>query len=289
MTSLPDRYTLMRPSMTVCIAAVCPTLNAIVMVSDTMLSDDTFSREFGAIKFAELDQRKFWMCLFAGFPASYSEVHRKAKTKIDAMANTATLDDVKAAIERTYADIIDRRVCELLRPMNMTRTQFRDSGLEKLGVDEFANTLTAIKGTHLGLDLIVVGFDQNGKAHIFAVDSYGACYERDTEGFVAIGMGAAMATATLNLRDDFRLSGSTEAVIYDLCEAKVAAQAARSVGDTTFGCVFHSDGRLEIVMSTPLGRINKSLKERARRRKATRSMLGIIRDGLDQIRDPRSN
>jgi hypothetical protein len=248
-----------------------------------MLADEYSSRDWSRnLKLQPLTSSHSWYCLYADSPATFSAVHRGAFTLLADIASPG-IDDVKLAIELAYKTEIGYSIeRDVLGPLVMSRDEFKNEGLSKLGADIFARKVVEIESIQLPLQLIVVGFADNydaKMAHVFSVNERGQCSERDMEGFCAIGSGSWAATGYLSAKSGFLHAGTIEEVIYYLCEAKFVSETSRYVGFETVVFVIYDDGRERILAGSDVDRLRAIWKRRARRMVPTAGRK-IISDGL---------
>jgi hypothetical protein len=78
--------------------------------------------------------------------------------------------------------------------------------------------------------------------HIFSTDFSGRCTIHNDVGYHAIGAGSWAALGWLSTKTAVAFTQSIPAIVYRLCEAKFAAETARSVGDRTVVLVSFKDG-----------------------------------------------
>jgi hypothetical protein len=103
-----------------------------------------------------------------------------------------------------------------------------------------------IEQVRLGIDFLVCGFDPNDKPHIVTISepnvftgTHGYVNHYDQPGYWAIGSGERNALTRLAARGQHFLKPLHE-TIYNVIEAKVAAESAHGVGEETFLAVHQS-------------------------------------------------
>jgi hypothetical protein len=235
-----------RKPVTVCIAAYSPNANAIVTVSDTLLSNDREAYD-GAFKCEPLHFGSSWFALYSGWPEEFDALRPRIQTAL-APLKRPQFADVVAATKAAYAsELVAFGDTEYLAPLGLSRTEFLNDGLRYLGDIEFTRILRKLSKVRLGTSLLIFGFDDGG-GHIAYTTETGRVYRRDNKpAFYAIGSGASAALGLLNLDPDFwAYTFEIEPMLYKLCAAKFAAQAAvRTVGDKTIAmvCSQQPDGR----------------------------------------------
>jgi len=242
----PPFWDTIRNPVTVCIAAYSRAANAIVTVSDALLSSEWEAYD-GVLKIDPLHLKASWYALYAGWPEEYEAVRHHIKV-ILASLETPQLDDVLAAATAAYAkEICTAGDVQHLTPLGVTRAKFLEDGLRYFGDVEFARILKRLSKVRLGASLLVIGFDNDG-GHIAEVTASGRAFRRSNNPpFYAIGSGAFAARALLNTDPEFWARQSqVEPMVYKLCAAKFAAQATvRTVGEKTMAMLFSQpvDGR----------------------------------------------
>jgi hypothetical protein len=231
--------------MTVCVAAYHHRSRAIVTVSDSMLANEYSALEANSVKFYPLaGQEHRWYCLFADQPSIFSSLHRHTLERLIDLEGDLDIDTVKDAVRAAYEVELDRQIREVvLGPLAMTREQFRDDGLMKLGAEIFARKVKELEDVRVPVQLIVFGFGSAGLAHIFSVDDRGQCSERDVEGVHAIGSGSWAALGSLYPKRGFLFAKTLGEVVYHLCEAKFASETSRYVGEETNVFVLFQNGK----------------------------------------------
>jgi hypothetical protein len=140
----------------------------------------------------------------------------------------------------------------------MNLPQFKRAGARTFGEALFRDMVAEIRQVELdGATVLVAGFDSKKRPHIFSSDIgtqryHAGILDHDPAGFYAIGEGAWAALGWLHTNDDFRFSDSFAHVAYRLCEAKYAAENARSVGArSTVLAVHFSSGAISPLMLSP--------------------------------------
>jgi hypothetical protein len=219
--------------MTVCIAALCESREAIVAVSDHMLSTDDFSSDNLALKMDNLSE--FWKVLFAANDlSSVVQVIEEAKRQIGPWDSEKDLEEITAIVQRAFLKEIERKIdSEVLHRYGLNRESFISSGLKKLGASLFRDLAQEIKSVSLDCQFLVYGFDSHGKGHIFTVGDPGKLEIWDTAGMCVIGSGKYMALSSLFFHSSGFLTPAPKA-IYHACEAKFMAETSPGVGKKTF-------------------------------------------------------
>lgn len=266
--------------MTVCIVAYSARANAIVTVSDWLLSNDTESCD-ALFKGSILHSRAPWYAHFAGEPEQFQSLRARIAARLRESA-WPSYDDVLASIsnacEDELAEIGDRFV---LRPLGYTnRADFLRNGRSDLGPDDFSARIASLEDLRLQADLMVYGFDDEGRGHLASSNATGRASRRNAPPFFAIGSGAWAAQLSLNLNPDaLVMSSDLEPVIYWLCAAKYTAQAATpSVGEKTVVMVHGPRGLIDVLFDGQLAAARAAWEGNTR--SIPEGALAGIREGI---------
>ena len=146
--------------------------------------------------------------------------------------STISPEDVAACVLRHYHRERSELATEThLSLFGLDMQQFLSNGQTIFGEQSFGVMLERLQQVNLEFSLLVHGFDTGNAPHVFTVEHPGSPQFFQT-GYWAIGSGAYMALSRLATRQQTSLV-STEEAIYNVCEAKVAAQTALGVGKST--------------------------------------------------------
>lgn len=273
--------------MTVCIVAYSARANAIVTVSDWLLSGETESCD-ALFKGATLHSGAPWYAHFAGNPEQFQSLQARITGLLQAVrwpSNDNVLDAISRACAEELAAVGDNFVSRPLGYAN--RTDFLRNGRSDLGPDNFSARIAALEGLRLETELMVYGFDEDGRGHLASSDVTGRVSRRNAPPFFAIGSGGWAAQLSLNLNPDaLVMSSDLEPVIYWLCAAKYTAQAATpSVGEKTVVMVHGPRGLIDVLFD---GQLTSARSEWERSvRSVPESALAGIRKGIAWARDTR--
>lgn len=116
--------------------------------------------------------------------------------------------------------------------------RFIQIGKDRFPPDIFYGVLKEIEMTSLGAEFIIAGFI-DGSNELYVCEQSGRVFP--TEHFAAVGEGGYLATAAL-LRRGQNIGNSLIGTIYNVYEAKRAAEAIGSVGQLTLLTVVQPDG-----------------------------------------------
>ncbi len=214
--------------MTVCIAALADLGKSIVLVCDSMLSNEAESGDQVAYKMRPLSGIFQWWAMFAGdisqVPSLLDSVTRSLFRVADA-TNEAGI--IERCVLEAYHGVRMRYATDLvLSPIGFTLARFLDES------DKHPDLKEKLAAVDLGCELMVAGFDFAGDGFIITVQHPGKAINHEVTGWAAIGSGAYGATSTLmfhSVNQDMRLAQ----VLYHACEAKFMAESADGVGKHT--------------------------------------------------------
>lgn len=218
--------------MTICIAAFAAKSKAIVLVSDKAVS-------YGLAQ-SDTDVRKIlpiggynWRALIAGDPSFALKVIQKAKTLLlTVKGQDISLELMMKTIKEAYQET--------------RKNEVRDTILQKFLITEELivarpNSLLPLSGQIEGklvkelvefdvrCDLLVCGFDEKNKPHIFSVSNPGIVTVHDLAGNYAIGSGAQNAIERM-LWDEVERKQDLPIVLYKVLSAKANAEIVQGVG-----------------------------------------------------------
>jgi len=190
--------------------------------------------------------------LFSGAVPDAEAVISAARSRIHSVT---TVVDIAEAVAESYREIKARRVEEnILRPLlGIGFPQFAQLVGQSATSQLLQQVLGMIAQHNLGLDFLVAGVDD--AAHVCLVTHPGMMMPLDTLGYGSIGSGGLHATVRLSLGQQFRTVGTPETV-YNVYEAKTAAEVSPGVGKltdmaviTSHGVNFFEDGAFDTLAS----------------------------------------
>jgi hypothetical protein len=239
--------------MTICIAAIVQPARAIVAVSDTQLSNETYSHEYGSMKIAPLINK--WVVMYAGLPSTYRSLLRSMGNWLVRHNNPKDVSSIQRAIKHAYDAELDSLINRtVLSHLGMTRATFRRTGSRLLPeplfrqlADEMKSAANDRRDDPDGTELLVLGFDDFGDPNLLYVGRDGTIVDRHSPGFDVIGSGSQLAYASLQSHDEFIRAPRIGEVCYRIHAAKFASESSAFVGSAqTITAVFHRDGRVAI-------------------------------------------
>jgi 20S proteasome alpha/beta subunit len=223
--------------MTVCVAALCDKGKGLVLASDKMIGSASIEAELDIEKTFQVHQK--WRVMFAGNDITpVSDILRWTKARLP--TSDVSLQQIVEETVRSYREKRLRNAEALfLSPLNLTFSQFVDDGeryRKIFGRDTYIRLLTNIHEHELEIELLVAGFDEQGNARMFSIDSdegRGVPQHHDEiPGFHAIGSGGTAANHMMYYRQmSTRLPARLAALL--AFEAKYFGEQASGVGTRT--------------------------------------------------------
>jgi len=214
---------------TVCIAAICPSVDRIILVSDGLVSNEWTSTE-GSPKFHSIGHR--WVIMVAThnlwqFPALMRRVETILGPRLSPEAITESC-------EQAYAEELEKHINQtILLPLGVTRDGVVEHGLTWFGEQYHAALLAEIRAATLGTELLIAGFDDGGGSHLFTLQN-GAISDLTEARYAAIGSGAYNARGVLDPIANFVYGDDLSELLYRMLAAKFAAESTPTVGSVTF-------------------------------------------------------
>jgi hypothetical protein len=220
---------------------------SIVFVEDRKVTFDDFSADNAVTKNAMLC--KGWWIQYAG-----NDVE-KASLLIDQAQHKIGRNDpntwnphlIVNILHEAWLESRDREIeAKILRKHGFTFESFREHGRDKCTDSVYDGLHDRIDRFKFSLEFLLAGFDVDGDAHLFCLDSQGtvSCY--DDLGFWAIGSGAHAALSSLSFHIEHgNLCSYCSCVhksVYFACEAKFMAETSVHVGkDGTLVSIHRKD------------------------------------------------
>jgi hypothetical protein len=215
--------------MTVCIAAICDTGRALIMVADRQFGLGYTSVESKHGKFDNFGPD--WYVGFAANNMAYAtEVITLGRSRLQKQAERDHYDMIPK-IERCYQDVRNAKAEALyLSSWGSSLSDFHAHGKERIPLGTYAGVYSKLTTFDLSVELLVAGFGD--AARIFRIRNPGVSSEQTGLGFWAIGSGSAAALSSLFSRE-YNFSMSIEEALMYAYEAKVDAEYATDVGRDT--------------------------------------------------------
>jgi hypothetical protein len=229
--------------MTVCIAAA-NVLGELVTASDQMLSmaNGAFSGDGAALKSVYLTTQ--WRAMFSGDVGVVPSLVRRIK-ELGGYPDTMGVDVMAGIAAKAFQDERRQRAVEIyLSPLGVSLDDFRKDGATIFGDAGAAIVRERIEQHSLDCELLLTAQEGDPpicNAHVLHVADPGVVKDMEVSGYWAIGSGAYLALSALAVRRQH--TGVMIAdMIYNVCEAKFAAESAAGVGKDTFVCAYRPDG-----------------------------------------------
>lgn len=228
--------------MTVCVGAICQGGSTVVVAADRMLS-------YGAPMNlqAEGAVRKIYpltdhcVLLFSGSVPEGEEIRKSALALIQPLQNPeiATIANIAGAAYQSHKK---KRVEDMiLRPLlGVDYSGFDQLVAQSASSQVLPQILGMIAQHNLQTDLMIAGVDSTG-GHLFAVSHPGIVLPLDTVGTASIGSGGMHAAIRMSLGKHEKDYGLPQ-TIYNVHEAKLAAEIAPGVGQVTDIAVIDAKG-----------------------------------------------
>lgn len=234
--------------MTVCIAAICESAQAIVVASDRMITSSYPPIEFEHTASKLFSLTTTCIVMNSGDALKPIEILPKAEININQHKETPPVETIVSIVKRCYqADRISRAEELFLKPRTIDSKTFYSQGTNIFPRDMFGFIDDQFTKFQYGLDLLIAGIDQTG-AHIYTINNPGisSCY--DTLGFNAIGVGQLHAVQTFTAQK-YRVDCSLTDAMNAVYAAKRAAETAPGVGHQTDMMVIVGGSTQEVAQS----------------------------------------
>jgi hypothetical protein len=196
----------------------------------------------GVIKSIQIG-RTSWRALVAGDPGFASSVVSAAERMIHAekaiaASHKSMMECLSSQYARSWEQALQDRV---LGPHLLDKTLFaaRPSNVQPLSEQYFQTVAKQVEDFSVQCSLLVCGFDERLRAHMFSVGGTGNATDHDLTGFHAIGIGAEAAVARLLNWGADRADRLDEA-LYAVFDAKAHAEIIQGVGYAWDGFILTS-------------------------------------------------
>lgn len=227
--------------MTVCIGILCCNKEAVVAVSDKMVTAGDIEFEHSEPKIEKLTNR--CVALTAGSALAHVELFDKVRGLLGSADDTA-ISDIVEIIKREYVALRKQKIEEeILKPRGLTLSAFIEH-MNDFPVGFSSNIDQYIDKREYNVTAIVCGIDNEG-AHLYRIIDPGTEDRFDAIGFVAIGIGRKHAEGSLIRNKCFQSTPLNRAVYYAV-EAKINAEVAPGVGSETDATIIDENGSTEL-------------------------------------------
>jgi 20S proteasome alpha/beta subunit len=218
--------------MTVCIGAVCDNGRAVVVAADRMMTYGapmSLQVETAVKKIVQITDS--CVILFSGAVPDGEEVIRRTKSNIT--GHSHTVSDIASFAATSYQEIKKKRVEDtILKPLLGIEFSGFPSLLAQSASSQMLQQILGMIAAHnLQLELLVAGIDDS-QGHLSGIVHPGLALGFDTVGCSAIGSGGLHANVRLALGRQ-GIAVSLPETIYNVLEAKIAAEGAPGVGKLT--------------------------------------------------------
>lgn len=274
-------YPRIDPQMTVAIVGFPSSSDYIVTVSDARISHGEM---IPAADEAAMKNRKIasnWGMMFAATDASafipvLSSVYASLSFVGGDAGPIVSEIEAKKAVQAAYEKELSERFFRehLARFGYGSITEFRQSGFTEMGKDLYHHYAKELARFDLGLELLVYGFDEGGKRHLFEVANPGKIISHNLRGFAAIGSGALMALAAFNRRP---ISSGLPETIYRLLDAKFSSETAPEVGKKTHVFLMNNKRKFSVMSSDEVAKI-RAIWDEEMKRSEREDVMDILRN-----------
>jgi 20S proteasome alpha/beta subunit len=201
------------------------------------------------------------LLVFSGGTADGEEIIAGARPSLAANPRQS-VHQIAEAIKDSYSKYKQRKVEEtILKPLlNCDFGQFQAMVAQSVISQMLQQVLGLIMQHNLNADLLVAGVDDSG-AQVFAITHPGQLFPLGTTGFGAVGSGAIHAAVRMSLAQHTKAASLVE-TIYNVYEAKRAAEVAPGVGQKFTDLALIHEGRIVFAESSLLKALEKAHKEK---------------------------
>ncbi len=218
--------------MTVCVATLCEDNKALVFGTDREIGLSYVKGELGTQKVRKV--HKNWAMMIAGNDiAPAYDVSRYAQLEFQNEEPPIRLDDaIKCMTNAFKKKRIEDAEALYLAPRGWTLDEFKKDGHARMPLPLYMQIDSQLERNELQITLLVAGFDDFGRGHIFTVHDPGIAERHDAFGFHSIGSGGVNATNMLFYRKASPNMKISKA-LYCVFEAKTSGERAPGVGEET--------------------------------------------------------
>ena len=218
--------------MTVCIGLLSENKKQAVAIADRMITDNYLSIGFehGDAKIIRISKNAVAMC--AGYTAIISEILDPIIE--ENLEKALPIKTLASKVAESYSEVRKQKINELyFKPRGLDIDKAYNSNINS----QLLKTLDDIVDDFefpsfeepAGLEILIVGVDQDKKAHLYVVDDPGTFSCRDSIGWMCIGSGSPQAESSLIL-NKFNSSKNIKQALYFGYEAKKWAEKSPEVG-----------------------------------------------------------
>ncbi len=264
--------------MTCCVAALCDQAKSIILVSDKMVGMGMIEGQPDIMKVFWL--HKDWRLMIAGddiapaFPIVDDIRAKLGKKSVSVSRMMKTAYECYRAEREGLAEAIH------LAPLGWTMKQFNSPQASAVLQSSRKEIATKLANQRLEVDLIVAGFDDRGKGHVFSLEGYdgrGRPSRHDIPGYHAIGSGAVGATYMMAYRE-VSSSMPLRLVLYYAIEGKFFGERAGGVGTRTDAFIMRAGEQFFRIKEKVLEDNLFKLCERLKPRELNQSHIKILNE-----------
>ena len=227
-----------------------------------------------------------WFAFVAGDDVSGAiPVTKQAREMLSDKDRHGVKEVSEAVAQAFQAEKLKRATDNVLSPYDIDMKTFLSNGVLMFGDSGYAILRDRIEKVRLNMSMLVAGFDVDDEPQIFTVTEP----EKDSgyvtfftqPGFWAIGSGDHNALVRLAIRGQNEFC-TIEETVYNVIEAKAAAEFAHGVGDITFLAVHYPKGQPIKFLSTGsnVTAAVRSAAKAALRPSVPEAVMDIIRNNL---------
>ena len=214
--------------MTICIGILCDNGQAVVAVSDKLVTGPNIEFEHTQEKIIKLNE--YCVALSAGSALRHVELYNRVKRSMNEIEKP-TISNISELVKKHYIELRNSCFEELiLKPRSLNLVEFYHT--MRNFPDGFASFIERLNNEFTyQITVLVCGVDNIG-GHIYIVGNPGVAEVFDSIGCAAIGIGAQHAHISLISNRCFQNTPLKQA-IYFAMEAKICSEIAPGVGKDT--------------------------------------------------------
>jgi len=220
--------------MTCCVAALCDDRKGIVLVSDKMIGMVGMESEPDISKIFRL-HNDWWVMLAGDGISPAFDIIDRAKQSLSRRKSISVSKAIAVVSSSFYEKREQEAETTYLTPMGWTIKKFNSSASKTLPESVRLNLIYQLASYSLPISLLVVGFDDSGRGHIFSIEdgpqtmSKGLPQRHDLPGYYSIGSGSFGALYMMGYREVGPKMAVREALYYAV-EGKYFGEFASGVG-----------------------------------------------------------
>lgn len=251
----------MGSNMTICLATICDEGKQVILMSDTMITEDGhLSIEFEHKRPKIIKLADNCAVATAGDALVHTELFEAVSTDVDKLKEPK-ISGIVENIVNCFADLRLRKIQEQFikrRGIPDIETFYRMQ--QSMMPDIALMVQNDIDGYGVDLDVLVAGVDATG-AHIHYVGDPGTSMTWDSIGYHAVGSGTPHAVTTL-IVNDYNQGIPLNKALLITYEAKKIAERAPGVGSNTDVAIINNDG-VKMFNSSEIQTLDEVYKKKA--------------------------